>query len=91
MIVFKGLSVIYCNPKCYPEFCFPFDSTLPIVVVLSNYFLLQKSDHPFAIKIREDWPVICKGLLVLYSSAFFTVLPSPYHIAWLSYLSLIHI
>ena len=59
---------------------------LPIVVMMANYFLITKSEHPFLINVRKDWSPLSRSFLCLYGSAMFIVLPQSYSIAYLSFL-----
>ena len=89
LIVYKSLSVISQYQQYYPEFIVwsTYDPTfmLPISVMITNYVLLNSSEHPFLINLRNDWTTTSKALLCLYSSAAFIVLPKSFSIAFLGY------
>jgi hypothetical protein len=53
--------------------------------MVSNYLLLTHSEHPFLVNVRKDWTVLARGLLCLYGSAAFIVLPQSFSIAYISY------
>ena len=90
LIVYKAL----CQMANYPQH-FSADAalwasydttfTMPIAVMALNYLLVQKSDHPFLVNVRDRWSPLGKGFLVLYGSCMAIVLPKSYLIAYLGY------
>ena len=63
-----------------------YDATylMPIAVMLLNYNLLTKSEHPFLVNIKQMNPFWLQ-VLVLYSSGLAIVLPRTYLIGYLAY------
>ena len=59
--------------------------TAPIAIMLLNYVLLQKSDHPFLWNIRQNYGFLIKSFLVMASSSVAIVLPQTYLISYLAF------
>ena len=89
LIVYKGLSLASNHPAYYPEMShwLTIDSTfiLPLFLMGLNYILVQKSDHPFLINVRERWSPLTKSFCILYGSALAIVLPKTYLISYCSF------
>ena len=74
-------------PSIYTDSLHLYDPTfiLPMAFMSLNYLLLQRSDHPFLINLRNNWSPITKGLLIIYASAFSIVLPQTYLVSWIGF------
>ena len=82
LVLYKGLWTMANHPSYYehiqgasllaghdPTF------TAPIAIMILNYILLQRSDHPFLFNIRQNYGFLFKATLVMASSSVAIVLP----------------
>ena len=92
--VYKALCLMANHPEYYTEFVTdiafwsshdPTMFTMPLLVMALNYALLQNSQHPFLINVRQRWTPFSKALCVLYGSGIALVLPQTYLISYLAF------
>ena len=87
LIFYKALNSIAMSAKTEDLLYWSsYDATylMPIAVMLLNYNLLKKSEHPFLVNIRQMNPFWLQ-IFVLYSSGLAIVLPKTYLIGYLAY------
>lgn len=59
--------------------------SMPALLMIMNYTLIQNSKHPFLVNIRQNWTPFSKALCIIYGTGITMVLPQTYLISYLAF------